>query len=65
MSTFTKSMFASIKDALTKEGSNNKTADILRTKPGNSYEVRLLPNIEDPSKTLQRGVIVIQSQNIE
>lgn len=51
MSTFTKSMFASIKDALTKEGSSNKTADILRTKPGNSYEVRLLPNLEDPSKT--------------
>jgi len=44
-------MFASIKDALTKEGSSNKTADILRTKPGNSYEVRLLPNVEDPSKT--------------
>lgn len=44
-------MFASIKDALTKEGSSNKTADILRTKPGNSYEIRLLPNIEDPSKT--------------
>lgn len=44
-------MFASIKDALTKEGASNKTADILRTKPGNSYEVRLLPNIEDPSKT--------------
>jgi hypothetical protein len=51
MSTFTKSMFASIKDALTKEGSSNKTADIMRTKPGNSYEVRLLPNVEDPSKT--------------
>lgn len=51
MSTFTKSMFASIKDALTNEGSSNKAADILRTKPGNSYEVRLLPNIEDPSKT--------------
>lgn len=51
MSTFTKSMFASIKDALTKEGSANRTADILRTKPGNSYEIRLLPNIEDPSKT--------------
>lgn len=51
MSTFTKSMFASIKDALTKEGSSNKTADILRTKPGNSYEIRLLPNVEDPSKT--------------
>ena len=44
-------MFASIKDALTKEGSSNKTADILRTKPGNSYEIRLLPNVEDPSKT--------------
>jgi len=51
MSTFTKSMFASIKDALTKEGSSNKMADILRTKPGNSYEIRLLPNVEDPSKT--------------
>lgn len=51
MSTITKSMFASIKDALTKEGSANKTADILRTKPGNSYEIRLLPNVEDPSKT--------------
>jgi hypothetical protein len=51
MSTFTKSMFASIKDALTKEGSANKTADMMRTKPGNSYEIRLLPNVEDPSKT--------------
>lgn len=51
MSTFTKSMFESIKGALTKEGASNKTADILRTKPGNSYEIRLLPNMEDPSKT--------------
>jgi hypothetical protein len=51
MSTFTKSMFDSIKDALTKEGTSNKTADIMRTRPGNSYEVRLLPNVEDPSKT--------------
>lgn len=51
MSTITKNMFASIKDALTKEGTSNKTADILRTKPGNSYEVRLLPNVEEPSKT--------------
>ena len=51
MSALSKSMFASIKDALTKEGTSNKTADILRTKPGNSYEVRLLPNVEDPSKT--------------
>ena len=44
-------MFDSIKDALTKEGTSNKMADILRTKPGNSYEVRLLPNIEDPKQT--------------
>lgn len=51
MSTFSKSMFASIREALTKESTSNKTADILRTKPGNSYEVRLLPNMEDPSKT--------------
>ena len=51
MSTLTKSMFASIKDALTKEGTSNKTADILRTKPGNSYEVRILPNVTDPAKT--------------
>lgn len=51
MSTFTKSMFASIKDALSKEGTANKTADILKTKPGNSYEVRFLPDMEDPSKT--------------
>lgn len=51
MSNITKNMFASIKDALTKEGASNKTADILRTKPGNSYEVRLLPNVEEPSKT--------------
>lgn len=51
MSTFSKSMFASIREALTKESSSNKMADILRTKPGNSYEIRLLPNMEDPSKT--------------
>ena len=51
MSSFTKSMFASIKDALSKEGTSNKTADILRTKPGNSYEVRFLPDIENPADT--------------
>ena len=51
MNTFTTSMFDSIKDALTKESATNKTADIIRTTPGNSYEVRLLPNIEDPTKT--------------
>ncbi|MAF35899.1 hypothetical protein CL622_02155 [archaeon] len=44
-------MFDSIKDALNKSNTANKTADILRTKPGNSYEVRLLPNVEDPAKT--------------
>jgi len=46
-------MFESIKSALTKENSNtsNKIKDFLRTEVGNTYTVRLLPNIKDPSKT--------------
>jgi len=51
MSTFTPSMFDAIKDALNKESAPRGAADILRTTAGNSYEVRLLPNTEDPSKT--------------
>lgn len=52
MSTFTNSMFESIKTALAKNsntGSRNK--DILKTEVGNTYTVRLLPNVKDPSKT--------------
>ena len=52
MSTFTTSMFASIKDALQKDNKPaNATTDIIRFTKGNSYVVRLVPNVENPSKT--------------
>lgn len=48
-------MFDSIKSALTKSTenttSNTKYKDFLKTTPGNTYVVRLLPNIKDPNKT--------------
>lgn len=53
MSMFNNSMFDTIKDALTKQnnGGRSGVTDIMRLEKGNSYTVRLLPNIEDPSKT--------------
>jgi len=53
MSMFNNSMFDSIKDALNKQttGSRSGISDIIRCEKGNSYTLRLLPNIEDPSKT--------------
>lgn len=50
---FTTSMFDSIKSALTKQGetTNTKFKDYLRTEAGNTYTVRILPNIKDPNKT--------------
>lgn len=47
------SMFQSIKDALTKnEGAGNNTyTEILKTTPGNTYTVRLLPLHTDPANT--------------
>lgn len=53
MNSLTSSMFESIKSALTKETPNatNKQKDFLRTEAGNTYTVRLLPNVKDPSKT--------------
>lgn len=53
MNSLTSSMFESIKSALTKENSagSNKQKDFLRTEPGNTYTVRLLPNLKDPTKT--------------
>ena len=53
MSTFNTSMFESIKDALTSEDKqkNNGLADIIQLKPGNTYTIRLLPNITEPKKT--------------
>jgi len=47
-------MFDSIKDALTKSektGGNPLYKEILKFKPGNTYVLRLLPNIAEPSKT--------------
>lgn len=52
MSTFTNSMFESIKTALAKNTNNtSRNKDILKTEVGNTYTVRLLPNVKDPSKT--------------
>ena len=50
---FTSSMFDSIKSALTKsnESTNTKFKDYLKTEPGNTYTVRLLPNVKDPNKS--------------
>jgi len=47
-------MFASIKDALAKSektGGNPLYKEILKFKAGNTYVLRLLPNVTDPSKT--------------
>jgi hypothetical protein len=46
-------MFESIKGALTKnnESSSSKIKDYLRTEAGNTYTVRLLPNVKDAAKT--------------
>ena len=50
--TFNNEMFASIKEALTKEKSTSTLKDILRTEiDPKPYIVRLIPNIKDPSKT--------------
>jgi hypothetical protein len=54
MSTFNNTMFQSIKDALSKgdnENSNTTYTEILKTTPGNTYTVRLLPYSKDPKNT--------------
>ncbi len=53
MSTFNSSMFQSIKDALATSDSKGsaKFNEIMPTKAGNTYTVRLLPFAKDPSKT--------------
>lgn len=57
MSTFTTSMFDAIKGALNKEAKTSAFADILKTTAGNSYEVRLLPNVDQPDKTFHHFYI--------
>lgn len=53
MSTFTQSMFDSIKSALANSnaGSSNSRVDILKFTPDNQYDVRFIPNIKSPEKT--------------
>lgn len=51
MSTFNSSLFDSIKGALSNQEENNSYANILSMKVGNTYTVRLLPNVEAPDKT--------------
>lgn len=51
MSTFTTTMFDSIKQALNNQTKTGGLGDILKTTPGNTYEVRLLPCIKNPNKT--------------
>ena len=51
MSTFTSTMFDSIKSALNNQTKTGGLGDILKTTHGNTYEVRLLPCIKNPNKT--------------
>lgn len=51
MSTITNSMFESIKSALAKTPSQSRNKDILKLEVGNTYTVRLIPNVKDPAKT--------------
>ena len=52
MNKYTSSMFEGIKSALQKNSQQSSSyKDILKTEVGNSYLVRLLPNIKDPSKS--------------
>ncbi len=54
MSMFNNAMFDTIKDALSKQASNQGSSgisDILRFEKGNTFTVRLLPDTADPSKT--------------
>jgi hypothetical protein len=45
-------MFESIKGAMAKASQqNNTTSNIMRLKPGNTYTLRLVPYVKDPSKT--------------
>ena len=50
MSSFNMSMFESIKGALASnnDSGRSKFSEIMQTKPGNTYTVRLLPDITDP-----------------
>ena len=44
-------MFESIKGAMAKTAQQNTTGNIMRLKPSNTYTLRLVPFVKDPSKT--------------
>jgi hypothetical protein len=44
-------IFESIRESLKKQESKSSYDDILRTTPGNTYTVRLLPYVEEPANT--------------
>jgi hypothetical protein len=44
-------MFESIKEELNKSKAKSGVREILRTPPGHTYTVRLVPNLEEPKKT--------------
>jgi hypothetical protein len=54
MSKYTNNLFESIKEALNKKSNieNSSYKDILKLEIGNTYVVRLVPNVENPERTL-------------
>jgi hypothetical protein len=54
MSKYTNNLFESIKEALNKKSTteNSSYKDILKLEIGNTYVVRLVPNVESPERTL-------------
>ena len=52
MKKFNPSMFDSIKGALSNQEQRTSLSNILQMEAGNTYTVRLLPDMEKPDKTL-------------
>lgn len=54
MSKYTNNLFESIKEALNKKTNteNSSYKDILKLEMGNTYVVRLIPNLENPERTM-------------
>jgi|GEM_PF-3437983 len=49
---FSASMFDTLKDTMSEQRSSGNFKDILKTEIGNNYLVRLIPNVNDISKTI-------------
>ena len=53
MAAYNQEMFAKISEAMKSNNSQQSNiGNILRLKPGNTYSVRLLPDVKAPNKTL-------------